>query len=128
MDNKKIVELMSDKAFMEALSSMETYQEVLKAFSEKGVELSEDELRQLFSVPKKIVNNELDEAAINKMKQVAETGELDEDMLEEVAGGDLVVAAAIAVGAAITFTTAYFNKEITSGVKKAWNWFTGLFD
>ena len=59
-----------DQAFVEKLGNAETLEEAVGILAEKGVAVTEEELRKLLTVP-----------------QADASGELSEDALDDVAGG-----------------------------------------
>lgn len=69
----KLEELMKDKAFVDAIFSKETSEEVQKLFAEKGVELTMEEVEGL--------------AAAILQAAPEGNGELSENALDSVAGG-----------------------------------------
>lgn len=100
MDEKKLAELMKDKAFMEKVLEATTEEEVKKLFSERGIELAEGDIDFLAKAIAKASTNE---------------GQLSEKDLESIAGGSgadfakgmgvgaAIVAIPAAVGAAYAF-------------------------
>lgn len=89
MDNKKLVELMQDKAFMEKVLEATTETEVKKLFSERGIELGKGDIEFLAKAIAQSAKNE---------------GKLSEKDLENIAGGvesysDL--AAGVGIGVAL---------------------------
>ena len=71
----KLEELMKDEAFLDAIFSKESSEEVQKLFAEKGVELTMEEVDGL--------------AAAILQAAPEGNGELSEDALDSVAGGTL---------------------------------------
>ena len=69
---EKIKKVMSDEAYVKELLALETPEEVQASLEEKDIEMSLEEIKQ----------------AINLLSRYSE-GELSEDELSEVAGGDL---------------------------------------
>lgn len=72
----KLEELMKDEAFLNAMFSKESSEEVQKLFAEKGVELTIEEVEGL--------------AAAILQAAPEGNGELSEDALDSVAGGGIV--------------------------------------
>lgn len=80
MNEAKIKEVFSDEAFVKSLVQMDTAEDVQKAVSEKGIDLSIEE--------------------INIIQSSLESGEeLNEDQLENVAGGIAITAICALIGA-----------------------------
>lgn len=72
----KLEELMKDEAFLDAMFSKESSEEVQKLFAEKGVELTMEEVEGL--------------AAAILQAAPEGNGELSEDALDSVAGGRII--------------------------------------
>ena len=71
MNEQQIKEIFSDESFVNSILEMETPQDVQKALSEKGLDLS---LEEINTIQNTLINNDNE-------------GELSEDDLENVAGG-----------------------------------------
>ena len=97
MNDQQIEELFSDEAFMESLLELETPEEVQKALSDKGLDLS---LEEIITIRDVLLNNE---------------GELSDGQLESVSGGS--VASIVAnilndiVRPVVTFPAAVFRRR-----------------
>ena len=86
MDEKRIKEVFSDKAFVEGLLKLETPEEVQKAFAGKGVTVSVEEIIKL------------KDALVKASQKAAESGgELSMEDMEDVAGGFVLLAGLYAV-------------------------------
>lgn len=72
MNKEKIQELLESEEFVNEIHGVETPEELIEAFKRHGVDMSMEELKELFAMAKK-----------------ADGGELGEDELENVAGGAL---------------------------------------
>ncbi len=70
--NKKLEEALKDESFEKELSGVKNEEDLKKVFSNRGIEVTSEEISDIIS-----------QAA------QGETGELDEDALEEVSGGML---------------------------------------
>lgn len=97
MNIEKMKEVFSDEAFVKSLFELETVAEVQAALKEKGVELSEDEILGIRELFLKVEDGEISAEQIEKWVEQAESGELSEELLEQVSGGisTLVVAAVV---------------------------------
>ncbi len=71
--NEKIMEKLNDQEFASRVIRMETKEEVIKAFSDEGIAVTDEEVTKLGEVLKKIIN---------------ELKNLSESELESIAGGD----------------------------------------
>lgn len=80
MNEAKIKEVFSDEAFVKTLLEMDNAEDVQKAVSEKGIDLSLEEINTIQST-------------------LASGEELNEDQLENVAGGFAVSAICALIGA-----------------------------
>lgn len=80
MNEAKIKEVFSDEAFVKTLLEMDNAEDVQKAVSEKGIDLSLEEINTIQST-------------------LASGEELNEDQLENVAGGFAVTAICALIGA-----------------------------
>ena len=81
---QKFQEVLSDEAFAKELLQMEDAGDVQKALEEKGIELSQDEIRRIKERAIKIQSGEDSKEQPEPMAD----GELSEDELMDVAGGD----------------------------------------
>ena len=97
MNIEKMKEVLSDEAFVKSLFELETVAEVQTALREKGVELSEDEILGVRELFLKVEGGEISAEQLEKWVEQAESGELSEELLEQVSGGisTLVVAAVV---------------------------------
>lgn len=97
MNIEKMKEVFSDEAFVKSLFELETVAEVQAALREKGVELSEDEILGVRELFLKVEGGEISAEQLEKWVEQAESGELSEELLEQVSGGSVVGAAAIGI-------------------------------
>ena len=97
MNKEKMQEVFSDKEFVKSLFEMETAAEVQAALKEKGIDVTEQEILSIRDIIAKVESGDI------SAKQL-ESGELPEEMLEQVAGGlaigwvFLIIAGIAAVG------------------------------
>ena len=104
---EKLKELVSDADFTEQLLDLETPEEVQAAIKEKGVDISLDEINQIKDY---IIAN-------------ADKEELDDEQLEQVAGGSITVGTvigAVIVGAAIVSATAKLGSKVHEWTRGRW--------
>ena len=98
MNIEKMKEVFADEAFVKGLFELETAAEVQAALKEKGVELSEDEILGIRELFLKVEGGEISAEQLEKWVEQAESGELSEELLEQVSGGiSTLVAAAVVV-------------------------------
>lgn len=107
MNQEKLKEVFKDKAFVESLFSLKTPQEAQAVLAEKGVEIEVEELVELNQFILKMKKGEISQEQLESIQQMAESGELNEETLENVTGGawQLVLGAigvALLVGVLIT--------------------------
>lgn len=106
MNEQQIKEIFSDEAFVNSILEMETPQDVQKALSEKGLDLS---LEEINTIKNTLINNDNE-------------GELSEDDLENVAGGVAVttVICGLIIGAAAASGTFQLGKAIHNWTRRRW--------
>ena len=85
MENMKAV--FADEAFVKSLFELETAAEVQAALKEKGVEMSEEEILAVRDLLAKMESGEISVEQAEQWYKQAESGELSDEMLEQVAGG-----------------------------------------
>ena len=97
MNIEKMKEVFSDEAFVKSLFELETVAEVEAALREKGIELTEEEILGVRDLLIKVEEGGISAEQIEKWVEQAESGELSEELLEQVSGGisTLVVAAVV---------------------------------
>lgn len=105
MNEQQIKEIFSDESFVNSILEMETPQDVQKALSEKGLDLS---LEEINTIQNTLINNDNE-------------GELSEDDLENVAGGVAVttVICGLIIGAAASGTF-QLGKAIHNWTRRRW--------
>ncbi len=108
MNLERMKELLADEAFVKGLLALETAQEVQEALSQKGVELTVEDIELIADFLNRYQAGELtgkEEKAI-KAAQSFKDGELSDEELEEVAGGcgGLIMAILIAIVSGVTIT------------------------
>jgi hypothetical protein len=81
---QRIQEVLSDEAFANELLQMEDPGDVQKALEEKGIELTLDEIRRIKERAIKVQSGE----DLPEQQESLADGELSEDELLDVAGGD----------------------------------------
>ena len=104
---EKLKEIFSDADFTAKVLELETPEEVQAAVKEKGVEIS---LEEINSIKDYIIQNSGNE-------------ELDDEQLEQVAGGSITVGAvvgAVIVGAAIVSATAQLGSKVHEWTRGRW--------
>lgn len=87
---EKIKSILADEEFVSNLSSLEEPEDVRKAFEDRGVELSVEDITKMRDILAKNAENP--------------DGELSEDELEDVAGGELITICTligVAIGGAV---------------------------
>lgn len=104
MNEELLKELFSDEAFVASILEMETAEEVQKTLSEKGVELS------------------LDEIATIKNTLSSEESELSEDELENVAGGAIItsIICGLIIGGAAIAGAVDLGKNVNNWTRRRW--------
>ena len=97
MNLEKVKAVFADEAFMKQLFELETAAQVQAALQEKGVELSENEILGVRELFLKVEGGEISAEQLEKWVEQAESGELSEELLEQVSGGSISIAAAAVV-------------------------------
>ncbi len=100
MDEKLLKDILSDADFATSLMEMETPEDVQKALSEKGADISIGDIN-----------------AIRKALENGGEGELSEDDLADVAGGSLTILAAAGI-AGIISASVYGGVRVGDGIHK----------
>jgi hypothetical protein len=104
MNTENVKAAFADEAFVRSLLELDTVAEVQAALKEKDVELSEEEILGIRDLFLKVAEGEI------SVEQL-ESGELPEELLEQVAGGSIfltlmgvgaVIGMVSTVGAAVT--------------------------
>ena len=84
-------EVFSEEAFVKSLFEMEAVAEMQEALNSKGVLLSEEEIAGLRDFFDKVKSGEISREQLEQWRKLAENGELSEEMLEQVAGGGVLL-------------------------------------
>ena len=95
MNVEKIKEVFADEAFVKGLFELESAAEVQAALKEKGVELTEEEILGIRDLLVKMENGEISAEQVEQWAAQAESGELPDELLEQVAGGIVLTGSAI---------------------------------
>ena len=98
MNMEKMKEVFADEAFVKGLFELETAAEVQAALKEKGVELTEEEILSVRDVLAKVESGEISAEQLEQWTKQVESDELPEELLEQVAGGSLMVAGLVILG------------------------------
>ena len=98
MNIEKLKEAFADEAFVKGLFELETAAEVQAALKEKGVELTEEEILSVRDVLAKVESGEISAEQLEQWTKQVESDELPEELLEQVAGGSLMVAGLVILG------------------------------
>lgn len=93
MNQEQIKKVFEDEAFVKQLTAAATPEDVQKLLETKGVSLTVDQIHELGDTIIKLDSGELTPEEIEK----EQTGELNDDDLENVAGGSFI-GAALGVG------------------------------
>ena len=97
MNIEKMKEVLSDEAFFKSLFELETAAEVQAALREKGIELTEEEILGVRDLMIKVEEGGISAEQLEKWAAQIESGELSEELLEQVSGGSISIAAAAVV-------------------------------
>jgi len=96
MNKEKIKEVFSDEAFVKSLLELDTPEEVQAALAEKDIDLTVEQIMQMRELLVKVQSGEISPEQLEAVQKHSEDGELDEESLEQVAGG-LFIADDVAV-------------------------------
>ena len=96
MNIERLKEVFSDEAFVKSLFELETVAEVQAALREKGIELTEEEILGVRDLMIKVEEGGISAEQLEKWAAQIESGELSEELLEQVSGGSITL-----VGAAV---------------------------
>ena len=91
MNAEKLKEVFADEAFVRGLFELESAAEVQAALKEKGVEMTKEEILGIRDLLVKMENGEISAEQL-------EDGELPEELLEQVAGGSVLLTIGIVAG------------------------------
>ncbi len=126
MNIEKMKEVFSDEAFVKSLFELETVAEVQAALQEKGIELTEEEILGVRDFLIKVEEGGISAEQLEKWSAQIESGELSEEMLEQVSGGILVssfiAGAALTVGVMLASAGAVVGTVfgVLSAIKNRW--------
>ena len=98
MNIEKMKAVFADEVFVKNLFELETAAEVQAALKEKGVELTEEEILGIRDLLAKMESGEISAEQAEQWAKQAESGELPDELLEQVSGGEFVILAAVTVG------------------------------
>lgn len=87
---EKLQELSKDQEKLKELMKIGEPEEAQKWFSDNGVELSLDDIRELGAVLSRLANKELERIANSGKAAAGSDDELSEDELEEASGGIII--------------------------------------
>ena len=104
MDEKRMKEVFSEKAFVERLLELDDPVEVQAALREKGVDLTEGEII--------VIRDEIARLA----DKIGESGELSLDQLDEVAGGSVTITTGIVLTVVGTLIAAGAGAAFAGGI------------
>ena len=97
MNIERLKEVFLDEAFVKSLFELETVAEVQAALREKGIELTEEEILGVRDLLIKVEEGGISAEQLEKWAAQIESGELSEELLEQVSGGSISIAAAAVV-------------------------------
>lgn len=96
MNIERLKEVFLDEAFVKSLFELETVAEVQAALQEKGIELTEEAILGIRDLLIKVEEGGISAEQLEKWAAQIESGELSEELLEQVSGGSISL-----VGAAV---------------------------
>ena len=97
MNIEKMKEVFADEAFVKGLFELDSAAEVQAALKEKGVEMSEEEILAVRDLLTKMENGEISAEQAELWSKQAESGELSDEVLEQVTGGEIIIMAAVTI-------------------------------
>ena len=106
MNIERLKEVFLDEAFVKSLFELETVAEVQAALREKGIELTEEEILGVRDLLIKVEEGGISAEQLEKWAAQIESGELSEEMLEQVSGGSITLVGAAVVSLLIRVGTA----------------------
>ena len=113
MNLEKIKEIFADEAFVKGLFELETAAEVQTALKEKGIELTEEEIFAIREMFLKVADGEISAEQLEQWAVQTESGELSEELLEQVSGGSVLGTIGLAlIGAACVAAFAVATDEL----------------
>ena len=131
MNTENMKAAFADEVFVKGLFELETAAEVQAALKEKGVEMSEQEILGIRDLLVKVESGEISAEQAEQWAKQAESGELPDEVLEQVAGGEIVIMAAvtitigtilkwIGIGAAVGAAAGGVAAGAVDAVKRRW--------
>ena len=93
MNIERLKEVFLDEAFVKSLFELETVAEVQAALREKGIELTEEEILGVRDLMIKVEEGGISAEQLEKWAAQIESGELSEELLEQVSGGSISLVA-----------------------------------
>lgn len=87
MNMKNMKAAFTDETFVKGLFELESVAEVQAALKEKGVEMTEEEILSVRDLLVKMESGEITAEQVEQWSTQAESGELPDEVLEQVAGG-----------------------------------------
>ncbi|MFV0413787.1 MAG: Nif11-like leader peptide family RiPP precursor [Oscillospiraceae bacterium] len=103
MDEQAVLKAVEDQAFLEKLVALDSPEEVQAAFKQdKGIDITIDDI-----------------VTIQKVVESKMEGELNEDDLENVAGG-IAVSAGIAIGTAVVAGVIKLGDAVNNWTRRRW--------
>ena len=106
MNIERLKEVFLDEAFVKSLFELETVAEVQAALQEKGIELTEEEILGVRNLLIKVEEGGISAEQLEKWAAQIESGELSEELLEQVSGGSITLVGAAVVSFLIRVGTA----------------------
>ena len=97
MNVEKMKEVFADEAFVKSLFELDSAAEVQAALKEKGIEMTEDEILGIRDLLAKMESGEISAEQAEQWSKQAESGELPDEVLEQVAGGEIIIMAAVTI-------------------------------
>ena len=97
MNMEKMKEVFADEAFVKGLFELDSAAAVQAALKEKGVEMTEDENLGVRELLIKLEKGEISAEQAELWSKQAESGELSDEVLEQVTGGEIVIMAAVTI-------------------------------
>ena len=97
MDLEKMKVVFADEAFIKQLFELETAAQVQAALKQRGVELTEEEILGVRDLLIKVEEGGISAEQLEKWAAQIESGELSEELLEQVSGGCATIVAAAVV-------------------------------
>lgn len=95
MNQDKMMEILSDQTFIKSLWAMDTAGEVKEALSEKGIELTEEEILAVRDFIEKVESGEITQEQLDVLMECGEDGVLSEEALKLVSGGAVILTVSI---------------------------------